>query len=164
LLSAMSTPFASFVAGKGAVAAPRGKLDESVLKYSQLTPPTTTEEAFVASQQFTAFLAATLCGLCLGFTSVPQAANAGGQALQNVGQRTNPQATTWKERMAIELASKEKAQEEFRMDYNRIKAGLAADPKEKRVADDLKHMREIAAQELARTEAELKMPFDPNWM
>lgn len=163
LLLAMSDPFA-FVAGKGAGTELNAKQDAAVQKYTQMTPPTIAEEAPIVSQPVAAFLAATLCGICLGFANV-QAATAGGQALQNLGQKTAPRGTTWKERMAIELASKDKAQEEFRMDYNRIKAGLEADPKEKRVADAMKHMRAIAAQELARTEREMTTAaYNPSFM
>lgn len=103
------------------------------------------------------FLAAAALGLCVGLVAVPQAVHGKGQPLQNLPERSNPEAWTWKDRLRVELMEQDQVREELATIRARLADPSYNFPKEQRVADAMKMMREIAPKELADSE---KKPVD----
>eukprot|EP00929_Paragymnodinium_shiwhaense_P099150 TRINITY_DN60700_c0_g1_i1.p1 TRINITY_DN60700_c0_g1~~TRINITY_DN60700_c0_g1_i1.p1 ORF type:complete len:101 (-),score=31.73 TRINITY_DN60700_c0_g1_i1:116-418(-) len=99
-----------------------------------------------------------------------QEVNAKGQGLQGLGMKPlPPTAMTDRQRAVVELFEAPRALQEAQTDAEKIKQGLEADPKEKRVADAMKQMRDIADQELAssaRNESSTAapLPYNPSFM
>eukprot|EP00440_Ansanella_granifera_P050721 gb/GFBE01054972.1/.p1 GENE.gb/GFBE01054972.1/~~gb/GFBE01054972.1/.p1 ORF type:complete len:183 (+),score=46.88 gb/GFBE01054972.1/:1-549(+) len=93
--------------------------------------------------------AAAAVGLLLGLFCAPEAASASAQALQGISPFHMPirkGEMTGREREEINYSLRTLAEQEWKENERRINVGLAEDPKEKRVADAMAQMKEMAQQ------------------